>query len=42
VNSIGSTGSGNFDSVASPQFNQKRLTFSNNARTMQLSGKIFF
>ena len=42
VNSIGSTGSGNFDSVSSPQFNQKQLTFSNNARTMQLSGKIFF
>jgi hypothetical protein len=42
VNSISSTGSGNFDSVASPQFNQKQLTFSNNARTMQLSGKIFF
>ncbi len=42
VNSIGSTGSGNFDSVASPQFNQKQLTFSNNARSMQLSGKIFF
>jgi Carboxypeptidase regulatory-like domain/TonB dependent receptor len=42
VNSIGSTGSGNFDSVSSPQFNQKQLTFSNNARSMQLSGKIFF
>jgi hypothetical protein len=42
VNSISSTGSGNFDSVASPQFNQKQLTFSNNARTLQLSGKISF
>jgi Carboxypeptidase regulatory-like domain/TonB dependent receptor len=42
VNSVGSTGSGNFDSVTSPQFNQKQLTFSNNARTMQLSGKIIF
>jgi hypothetical protein len=42
VNSIASTGSGNFDSVSSPQFNQKQLTFSNNARTLQLSGKISF
>jgi hypothetical protein len=42
VNSIGSTGSGNFDSVTAPQFNQKQLNFSNNARTMQLSGKIIF
>ncbi len=42
VNSIGSTGSRNFDAVNNVQFNQKQLVFSNNARTLQLSGKIIF
>ncbi len=42
VNSIGSTGYRNFDNVTSPQFNQKQLVFSNNARSMQISGKIIF
>jgi hypothetical protein len=43
VNSIGSTGTvRNFDTVNSSQFNVKQLAFSNNPRTMQLSGKIIF
>jgi hypothetical protein len=44
INSLASTGTGagNFVTVSSPQFNQKQLDFSNNARTMQLSGKIIF
>ena len=44
VNSIATTGTGagNFINVAAPQFNQKQLDFSNNARTMQLSGKFTF
>lgn len=41
-NSSTGTGAGNFVTVSSPQFNQKQLDFSNNARTMQLSGKIIF
>jgi hypothetical protein len=41
-NSSTGTGAGNFVTVSSPQFNQKQLDFSNNARTMQLSGKILF
>ena len=42
VNSISSTGSRNFDAVNNVQFNQKQLVFSNNPRTLQLSGKIIF
>jgi hypothetical protein len=42
VNSIGSTGSRNFDAVNNVQFNQKQLVFSNNPRNLQLSGKIIF
>lgn len=44
VNSIQSTGagSGNFANVTAPQFNQKQVDFSNNARTMQLGGKFIF
>ena len=42
VNSIGSTGSRNFDTVTNTQFNQKQLVFSNNPRNLQLSGKIIF
>lgn len=42
VNSIGSTGSRNFDTVTNSQFNQKRQVFSSNPRTLQLSGKISF
>ncbi len=43
VNSIGSTGSRAFVTVSTPAtFNQPRLVFSNNARSMQLSGKIIF
>jgi hypothetical protein len=44
VNSISSTGTGagNFINVSAPQFNQKQLDFSNNARTMQLAAKFIF
>lgn len=42
VNSISSTGSRNFDAVNNVQFNQKQLVFSNNPRSLQLSGKIIF
>jgi len=42
VNSIASTGSRNFDTVTSSQFNQKKLVFSSQPRTVQLSGKIIF
>jgi hypothetical protein len=42
VNSIGSTGSRNFDTVTNSQFNQKGQVFSSNPRTLQLSGKISF
>jgi hypothetical protein len=42
VNSIGSTGSRNFDAVNNAQFNQKQVNFSSNPRTLQLSGKFTF
>jgi hypothetical protein len=42
VNSIASTGSRNFDAVNNVQFNQKKLVFSSNPRSIQLSGKIIF
>jgi hypothetical protein len=44
VNSIASTGTGagNFINVSAPQFNNKQLDFSNNARTLQLGGKFSF
>ena len=44
VNSLGSASATTrlFDRVDSPKFNHKELVFSNNARAMQLSGKIIF
>ena len=42
VNSIASTGSRNFDAVNNAQFNQKKVVFSSNPRTLQLSGRITF